>query len=125
MWLLLIALFGLLVPNGLFVDRAFAEFNGLQPVLQDKLALAFILDALLALVVLCVFFAQHPIGRVRWPWFVVLSLAGGLGFSLPFYYWLNARGGRGLPADQPTRPTAPHSRRDSSSRRSSTDLPLP
>jgi hypothetical protein len=26
----------------------------------------------------------------------VLSLAGGLGFSLPFYYWLNARGGRGL-----------------------------
>ncbi len=96
MWLLLIALFGLLVPNGLFVYWAFAEFNGLQPVLQDKLALAFILDALLALVVLCVFFAQHPIGRVRWPWFVVLSLAGGLGFSLPFYYWLNERGNRSL-----------------------------
>ena len=94
MGLLLIALFGLLVPNGLFVYWAFAEFNGLQPVLQDRLALAFILDALLALLVLSMFFAQHPIGRVRWPWFVVLSLLGGLGFSLPFYYWLNTHGGR-------------------------------
>jgi hypothetical protein len=28
---------------------------------------------------------------VRWYWFVVLSLAGGLGFSLPLYYWLNLR----------------------------------
>jgi hypothetical protein len=26
-----------------------------------------------------------------WPWFVVFSLLGGLGFSLPFYYWLNTR----------------------------------
>ena len=91
MWLLGIALFGLLVPNGLFIYWLLAEFRGIMPVVQDKLALAFILDAFMALALLTVYFARRPIGPVRWHRFVVLSLAGGLGFSLPFYYWLNLR----------------------------------
>ena len=96
MWLLLIALFGLVVPNGFFVYWVVFEFNGLGPVLQDKLALGFILDVLLALILLSVYFARHPLGPVKWYWFVVLSFVGGLGFSLPLYYWLNQR------ANQPT-----------------------
>lgn len=91
MWLLLVALFGLLVPNGLFLYWLFVEYQGLGAVLQDKLALGFILDALLALIILTVYFARHPIGRYRWTWFVTFSFLGGLGFSLPFYYWLNTR----------------------------------
>ena len=91
MVLLLAALFGLLVPNALFLSWLFTEYRGLGPVLADKLALSFILDAVLTLVLLAVYFAKRPIGRVGWPWFVLLSLAGGLGFSLPFYYWLNRR----------------------------------
>lgn len=91
MWLLGIALFGLLVPNGLFIYWLLAEFHGIVPVMQDKLALAFILDAFLALALLTVYFARRPIGPVRWHWFVILSILGGLGFSLPFYYWLNLR----------------------------------
>jgi hypothetical protein len=59
------------------------------PVLQDKLALGFILDALLALIVLGAFLATRPIGRVGWQWFVFLSLLGGLGFSRPLYDWPN------------------------------------
>ena len=89
MWLLLIALFGLIVPNGLFVYWLAAEFHGLGPVLHDKLAVSFMLDALLAVVILSVYFARFPIGRVHWSRFVVLSLVGGLGFSIPFYWWLN------------------------------------
>ena len=46
---------------------------------------------LLLLVLLAVYFARHPLGPIRWPWFVVLSLLGGLGFGLPLYYWLNTR----------------------------------
>jgi len=91
MWLLLIALFGLVVPNGFFVYWVVFEFNGLGPVLQDKLALGFILDVLLALILLSAYFARHPLGPVKWYWFVVLSFVGGLGFSLPLYYWLNRR----------------------------------
>lgn len=91
MWLLIVALFGLLVPNGLFVQWLLVEDQGLSPVLHDKLALSFMLDALVVLVLLGVYFAHRPIGPVKWPWFVVLSLLGGLGFSLPLYYWLNRR----------------------------------
>jgi hypothetical protein len=92
MWLLLVALFGLLVPNGLFIYWLLFDFHGLGAVVQDRLALGFILDALLALVLLSVYFANRPIGRVGWQWFVFRSLLGGLGFSLPLYYWLNRPG---------------------------------
>ena len=88
MWLLLAALLGFIVPNGFFLYWL-CEYQGLGPVLQDRLALGFILDAALAVVLLSVYFARHPLGRVRWPWFVLLSLLGGLAFSLPLYYWLN------------------------------------
>lgn len=90
-WLPLVALIGFIVPNGFFVYWLLFEFDGFGPILRDKLALGFILDVLLALILLAIYFAHHPLGRLKWPWFVVLSLLGGLGFSLPLYYWLNLR----------------------------------
>jgi hypothetical protein len=89
MWLLFMAMFGFFVPNGFFVYWLLAEYNGLGPVLQDHLALGFILDVTVALALLAWHFAAHPPGPWRWPWFVLLSLLGGLGFSLPLYWWLN------------------------------------
>ena len=91
MVLLWIAAVGFFVPNGFFIYWLLYEFNGFAPVLQDKLALGFIIDVFIALILLSVYFAYRPIGRVRWPWFVVLSLMGGFAFSLPLYYWLNQR----------------------------------
>ena len=91
MWLLLLALLGFVVPNGFFMYWLLIEFHGLGPVLQDKLALGFMLDVLFVLIMLGVYFARRPIGRVKWYWFVLLSLLGGLAFSLPLYYWLNRR----------------------------------
>ena len=91
MVLLLIALFGLLVPNGLFLYWLFYEYDGLANVIQNKLAVAFILDAFLSLGLIAYYLARSPIGRIKWYWFVVLSLLGGLGFSIPFYWWLNER----------------------------------
>ena len=91
MALLLIALFGLFVPNGLFIYWLFTEFSSLNDVLTNRLALAFIIDAFMVLGLLAYWFAKNPIGKIRWPWFVLFSLIGGLGFGLPFYYWLNKR----------------------------------
>ena len=91
MWLLVAALFGLVVPNGLFVMWLLTEFDGIGAILSNRLALAFMLEAMLLLVLLAVYFARHPLGPIRWPWFLVLSLLGGLGFGLPLYYWLNTR----------------------------------
>ncbi len=95
--LLGIALLGLVVPNGLFVYWLLTQFEGWRSVLRDTLALSFILDAFLALVLLAYGFARSPIGPVRWPWFVALSLLGGLGFGIPFYWWLNRRRSGGAP----------------------------
>ena len=89
MWLLIIALFGLIVPNGIFIYWLFTEFGGIAGVLQNKLAVAFIIDAFMSMFVLAWWFAAKPSGKVRWYWFVVFSLAGGLGFSIPFYFWVN------------------------------------
>lgn len=91
MILLALALFGLIVPNGIFICWLFTEFNGVSEVLQNKLAVAFIIDAFLAMFLLAYFFARHPIGKIKWHWFIALSIVGGLGFSLPFYWWLNKR----------------------------------
>jgi hypothetical protein len=91
MLLLLIALFGLVVPNGLFLYWLIYEYDGLASAAQNRLALAFIIDAVMVLGLLAYYFARNPIGRVRWYWFVALSFLGGLGFSLPLYWWLNRR----------------------------------
>jgi hypothetical protein len=91
MILLLIALFGLIVPNSFLMYWLLYEFDGLGNITQNKLALGFIIDVFLAMVLLAYYFARKPIGRVQWYWFVVLSLLGGLGFSLPLYSWLNKR----------------------------------
>ena len=91
MILLIIALFGLLVPNGIFIYWLLTEYRGLGEVLQNKLAVAFIIDAFLAMFLIAFYFARHPLGKIKWYWFIVLSIVGGLGFSLPFYYWLNKR----------------------------------
>jgi hypothetical protein len=90
MFLLIIAIFGLLVPNGIFIYWLLFEFSFSQ-LLTDKLALGFIIDCFLAMFLLAYWFATSPIGKVKWYWFIVFSLLGGLGFSLPFYYWLNRR----------------------------------
>jgi hypothetical protein len=90
--LLVIALFGLTVPNGLFVCWLVRRHTaGIGDILNDPLALGFMLDAFMAMLLLAWWFARSPIGPLRWPWFIVLSLVGGLGFSLPMYWWLNDR----------------------------------
>jgi len=91
MILLIIAIFGLLVPNGIFIYWLLFEFNSVSQILSNKLALGFIIDCFLAMFLLAYWFAINPIGKVKWYWFIVLSLIGGLGFSLPFYYWLNRK----------------------------------
>src|ERR1044072_4991854 len=91
MWLLVVAAFGFVVPNGFFIHWLLTGDKSLDAILGNELALGFILDCMLAMVLLAWLFAARPIGRVRWPWFVVLSFAGGLGFSIPLYLWLNRR----------------------------------
>jgi hypothetical protein len=87
------AVFGLVVPNGLFLWYLFAEFASFDQILHNRLALGFILDAFLATGLLAWWFSRNPSGRYSWKMFILLSLVGGLGFSLPVFYLLNHTSG--------------------------------
>lgn len=89
--LLAIALFGLFVPNGMFIYYIVAQYSSVTEVLNNMLALGFIIDAFMVTSLMAWWFAGHPLGRYGWKVFVALSLIGGLGFSLPFFYYINKR----------------------------------
>jgi hypothetical protein len=91
MVLLIVALFGLLVPNGIFIYWLFTEYRSPADFVNDRLALGFIIDCFLVVALIAWYLAKNPIGKIKWYWFIVFSFIGGLGFSLPFYYWLNKR----------------------------------
>jgi hypothetical protein len=91
MWLLVLAAVGNLVPGGLFLYWLFNDYTSLSAALSDTLALAFFVDLLISTFVLAYFFARKPLGPVRWPWFVALSLLGTLAFAIPLFVWLNWR----------------------------------
>jgi hypothetical protein len=65
------------------------DFTILQAALQNRLAIAFVVDVFLTTGVLAAYFAKFPPGRYGWHWFVAFSLVGTLGFGLAFYWWLS------------------------------------
>ena len=91
MWLLVFAIIGNIVPGGLFLYSLTHDYTSLSAALSDRLALAFLIDLLLSTFFLAYLFAVKPLGKVRWPWLVALSLLGTLAFSIPLFVWLNWR----------------------------------
>lgn len=91
MWLVFLAIIGNLVPGGLFLYSLFHDYSSLSAALSDRLALAFFVDLLMSTFLLAYLFARKPLGPVRWPWFVALSLLGTLAFAIPLFVWLNWR----------------------------------
>ena len=91
MWLLVFAIIGNILPGGLFLYWLAHDYTSLSAALSDRLALAFLVDLLLSTFFLGYLFAIRPLGKVRWYWFVALSLLGSLAFSIPLFVWLNWR----------------------------------
>jgi len=89
--LLVIAVFGLFVPNGMFIYYIVVQFSSISGVLNDLLTLGFIIDACMATGLIAWWLSKNSIGKYTWKMFVLLSLIGGLGFSLPFFYNLNTK----------------------------------
>jgi len=91
MWLVLLAVVGLLAPGGLFLYWLINDYTSLSAALSDRMAVAFFLDLLMSTFLLAYLFSQRPPGPVKWPWFVALSLVGTLAFGIPLFLWLNWR----------------------------------
>src|SRR5437016_12146377 len=88
MWLVFLAVIGLLAPGGLFLCWLLNDYSSLSAALSDRMALAFFLDLLISTFLLSYLFARKPLGPVMWHWFLALSLLGTLGFGIPLLYRL-------------------------------------
>ncbi len=90
--LAVLAIFGALVPNGVFLWVAFTNPDALWATMADPVALVFIGEAFLLM-----FFFAWLIHRGGWRpgpvAFVVMSLLGSLAFSVPAWLWLASRPG--------------------------------
>lgn len=91
MWLVILAGIGLLAPGGLFLYWLVTDYTTVSAAFSDTMALAFFVDLVISTFLLGFLFARKPLGPVKWPWFVALSLLGTLAFSIPLFVWLNWR----------------------------------
>jgi hypothetical protein len=55
----------------------------LREALNNPVAIAFIGEAFMLVAALAWLLRRRDLSRVPWPWFIVLSLVGGLAFALP------------------------------------------
>lgn len=96
----IVALIGLLGPNGVFVYCALFRWHDLPEALRNPVAAAFIIEAFVVLGLLAWAVRRFRIGALSWSAFVLLSLVGGLAFSIPvFLLWRSRRAsGSMLPA---------------------------
>ena len=89
-----VALFGLLVPNGVFLASVFRDPAAMVRVLADPLAAAFIAEAFLLMVLLAWLIHRSGWRSPGWGSFLLMSLLGSLAFSVPGFLWLASRSRR-------------------------------
>jgi len=96
--LLILAVLGLIIPNGIYVYHQFAKPDIVAAALANPVAAVFIAEAFF----LMFFFAWliHRLGfrKPDWIVFIITSLIGGMAFSVPsFLWWFTRR--PAIPAD--------------------------
>ncbi len=80
LWLL--ALSGLVGMNGAFL-YGITRPELVRATLGNPLALAFVVEAFVLMAALAYLLGKWGVARLRWPWFVGLSLLGSMAFALP------------------------------------------
>ena len=80
-------LWGLAVAGFLGVNGAFLygllQPDVLQQALNNPVALAFMVEAMLLMGALAYLLTRWQVTRLHWVWFVVLSMLGSMAFALP------------------------------------------
>lgn len=95
-WLIILAVFGLVVVNGVFVYAAIFQAGTLAEAMRNPIASAFIVEALVLTWALAFLLRKWGVSRLHPGWFVFLSLLGSMAFALPVAL-LWHRGGRVTP----------------------------
>lgn len=82
-WLWLVAIFGFAIVNGAFLYGLFYEPMAMTEAMKNPIALAFMIEALLLMIVFAYLLPRWGVARLSWIWFIVLSLLGSMAFALP------------------------------------------
>jgi hypothetical protein len=93
--LMLLGAVGLLGINGVFLWSLYARPGAVREALENPVALALGIEAMLLVVTLAWLFRKWGLTRLGWGWFVMLSLAGSLAFAIPVALLLPRRGPAG------------------------------
>jgi Na+/melibiose symporter-like transporter len=92
--LAVLAVFGFVVPNGLFVYYFVKNPGLLRAAMANPLALTFMLEAVVLLVLFAWLIARMGLRKPSALAFVLMSLAGSLVFSVPATLYLAAKNPR-------------------------------
>ncbi len=77
-WLWTMALFGLIVINGVFLYALFFKPDLLFEAMTNPVSAAFMVETFLLLGAFAYLLSKWKVNRLSWRWFVVLSLLGGV-----------------------------------------------
>lgn len=89
--LLFLAILGLLGPNSVFLYFTFARPEIAAAAYENPVALVFIVEAFFLMGLFAWGISKLGMTKPGWLAFIVLSIAGSMAFSVPFFLYLHLR----------------------------------
>lgn len=82
-WLVVLGAVGFVAINGAFLYGLLFRPDYLASTLGNPVGMAFVAEALVLVGVFAYLFERWRVSRIRWWWFVALSLIGSMAFAVP------------------------------------------
>jgi hypothetical protein len=89
--LLALTIFGLIVPNGLFIYYTMFEWSTVMAAMTNPIAMVFIAEAFTIMFLIAWLIHHFGLKSPGWSAFIVLSLLGSMMFSMPLCLYLWSR----------------------------------
>lgn len=89
--LLIFALVALIGPNGMFLYYAFSEPSLMQEANANPIALAFMIEAMMLLVLFLAYVWSKSRSVARVVWYLMLTFIGSLAFSFAVYLYVHSK----------------------------------
>ena len=92
--LLVMAIFGLVVPNGVFVYLSITRWDLVVAAMTNPVSLVFIVEAFALMFFFARLIHRQGLKTPGWLAFIIMSLVGSMMFSVPACLWLWSRKSR-------------------------------
>ncbi|HEX6729734.1 MAG TPA: hypothetical protein VF074_06975 [Pyrinomonadaceae bacterium] len=98
--LIALAIFGLMVPNGLFLYYSLFAPAVLRAAFANPIAFVFMLESFLLMFLFAWLIHHRGYRSPGWLAFIVMSLVGSMAFSVPAFLYLSSRKARSAPKNE-------------------------